>query len=178
MKKLGAIAFRLPWKAGVVVFEVPVLLHFMNYRQAKCLSAEAGGQLFAVIDDPKILRIVEATGPRPTDRRSMFGYRPDRAAEKVEIADRYARGLHFVGDWHTHPQSVPSPPGTDIESIEETVAHSKYDIPGFLLVIVGRLSFPGGLYVSFHGRKGSKVLEPSAEVPAGEAGAVLRPPFP
>ncbi|MGA7676227.1 MAG: Mov34/MPN/PAD-1 family protein [Rhizomicrobium sp.] len=181
MKKLAAIAYTLPRNTGVVVFEIPVLLHLMSYRQLKCLAPEAGGQLFATFDDPKIMRIVEATGPRLTDRRSLFGYRPDRTAERAEIADRYARGLHFVGDWHTHAQSVPSPSGTDIESMSETVAQSRYDIPGFVLVIVGRIAFPDGLYVAFHEKKRRTVLVPSADVPAPKKGAervVPKPPFP
>lgn len=180
MNKLSAVAYTLPGNKGVVVFEPAVLLHLMSYRQMKCLAPEAGGQLFASMDEPKVMRIVEATGPRLTDRRSLFGYHPDRKAEKLEIADRYAHDLHFVGDWHTHAQSVPKPSDTDIDSMGETVAQSVYDIPGFVLVIVGRRPFPDGLHVSFHQRNGWEILLRAAEVQPSpkDVRTAPKPPFP
>jgi integrative and conjugative element protein (TIGR02256 family) len=180
VNKLSALAYTLPEDAGVVVFEPAVLLHLISYRQLKCLAPEAGGQLFASMDEPKVMRIVEATGPRLTDRRSLFGYHPDRKAEKLEITDRYAHGLHFVGDWHTHAQSVPRPSDTDLESMAETVAQSVYDIPGFLLVIVGRRTFSDGLHVSFHQKKGWEALSVAANVPVlpeADAAIILKSPF-
>lgn len=116
--------------------------------------------MFASFDDPSVTMVSEITGPRDTDKRSMYNYEPDRIAEKAEIRDRFARGLHFVGDWHTHRQRIPKPSGTDEHSIRELVRFSSHDLAGFVLVVVGQAPFPDGLHVSFHSKKGSTVLVP------------------
>jgi proteasome lid subunit RPN8/RPN11 len=59
----------------------------------------------------------------------------------------YREGLHFVGDWHTHPQRTPEPSQKDIDSILDCYRESRKGIRGFLLVIVGLNAFPTGLYV-------------------------------
>jgi len=94
-----------------IVFAETVLNRFAKYRQMRWWHREAGGQLFARFALPDIV-IAEATGPRRSDWRTRYSYRPNRRAEQREIAARHLLGLHFIGDWHTHPEDlpVPSPP--------------------------------------------------------------------
>lgn len=165
----SSLLFRLPGSLGVLEITAEALAHFDANKQRRCTSREAGGQLFAVFDDKHFMRIMEATGPRRTDRRSLFGYEPDRVAEKAEIADYFARGLHFVGDWHTHRQAVPRPSATDERSMRDLVRNSYHDLPGFIMVIVGQKEFPEGIYVSFHSRAASSQLIMVDEV-GGDAG--------
>jgi len=58
--------------------------------------------------------------------------------------------MHYVGDWHTHPQAVPEPSIVDVESIGDCFRRSTKAIGGFLLVVVGREPFPLGLFVGLH----------------------------
>jgi len=58
--------------------------------------------------------------------------------------------MHYVGDWHTHPQAVPEPSIGDVESIGDCFRRSTKAIGGFLLVVVGREPFPLGLFVGLH----------------------------
>jgi integrative and conjugative element protein (TIGR02256 family) len=153
-----ALAYSLPGDLGTLIMESDVLAHFEAHKQRKWLSKEAGGQLFATFDDMKTVRVVEATGPRATDKRSLFAYRPDRLAEKVEIADRFAKGLHFIGDWHTHCQKFPEPSPTDEWSMRDLVRLSTHGLMGFALVVVGQADFPDGLHVSFHSPSASSML--------------------
>jgi integrative and conjugative element protein (TIGR02256 family) len=138
----------------IMHIEQPVLTHLYANAQRRCWSREAGGQLFASIKNNRWV-VAKATGPRPTDLRSRFAFRPDRKAEKSEIFALFRTGLHYVGDWHTHPQDVPSPSYTDIRNITETVQASEHSLPGFLMAIVGRLPAPDGLWLSFHDVRGS-----------------------
>jgi len=94
--------------------------------------------------------IEEATGPRLTDRRSRNSYQPDTRSEQREIVDRHRKGLHFVGDWHTHPVPRPSPSDMDLASIADCVKRSTHDLGGFILLIIGTASFPEGLNCSVH----------------------------
>jgi len=143
----------------VLVFSDAVLDHFKFHRQLYPWHREAGGQLFARIVGARIV-VEEATGPRTADCRTRTTYLPNRAAERLEIEDRFRLGLHFIGDWHTHPERVPHPSGRDIESIGESVLKSGHDLNGFILVVVGRIGPPEGLCVLLHNGKAASSLSP------------------
>ena len=68
----------------------------------------------------------------------------------MEIDEMHKAGLHFVGDWHTHPEEIPTPSSSDIRTIKEAVAKSKHHLHGFVLIIVGSGRFPAALYISFN----------------------------
>ncbi len=130
------------------------LATFHAYRQRRFFHREAGGQLFARVRGND-WEIVTATGPRARDRRDRFSFWPHRASEQDEIYEHHALGLEYVGDWHTHPQNVPSPSSDDLTSIRNVVRRSIHHPPGFLLLIVGRSPFPIGLWASFHSIDGT-----------------------
>ena len=162
-----------------VILTPRVLEHVAQHRQWRFWQAEAGGQLFARLDDGDIV-IAKATGPRPTDRRGRTHYRPDKAAEQREIDARHTQGLHFVGDWHTHPQPYPDPSGSDLASIADAVRRSRHNLNGFVLLVVGTLDPPAGLHVSVHdGEAGYRLSHaPATRVepcpPPGKLGPRIR----
>jgi integrative and conjugative element protein (TIGR02256 family) len=141
----------------VLVLAEEVVRKLRRYRQRRWYQREAGGQLFARLSLSRIV-IEEATGPRRTDRRTRTSYVPDRAAEQREIDGRHAEGLHFVGDWHTHPEGLPRLSGLDVASISESVRKSRHALNGFVLVIVGQAEPPSGLLVSVHDGFGGSVI--------------------
>ena len=126
-----------------------VLNHIAEHQQTSSHAPEAGGQLFARITEPCIT-ILRATGPRPTDRRTRYGYVPDRKKEQQEINDMFQAGLLFIGDWHTHSETVPTPSRSDLHSITNIFKGSRHHLPAFLLLVAGTESFPLGLHLSFH----------------------------
>lgn len=79
-----------------------------------------------------------------------MSYVPDREAERREIAECFDQELHFVGDWHTHPERHPIPSFVDDRSMAECVRKSDHLLNGFLLVIVGTALPPDGWHVSVH----------------------------
>jgi len=120
--------------------------HFAEHQQHDGDSLEAGGQLFARFSDHEIT-ITSVTGPRLADRRSRYLYLPNRHEEQREIDEMHRKGLHFVGDWHTHPEAIPTPSPSDIRTIKEAVAKSRHHLHGFLMIVVGSGDFPIGLHV-------------------------------
>ena len=153
------ITYRIGTSGHALIFAAEVLDRFERYKQRRLWAREAGGQLFARVDGGAI-NIVEATGPRPTDRRSRYNYVPDRRAEQREIDERFLLGLHFVGDWHTHPQDIPRPSGVDLVSTADGVRKSRHSLNAFVMAIVGREAFPTGLYVAVHDGDEEHVLAP------------------
>ncbi len=141
----------------LVILTNAVLEHFRRHQQQRKRDTEAGGQLFGRIQE-KIIIIEEATGPRRSDIRSRYSYIPDRKAEQREINDRFPSGLHFIGDWHTHPEPIPYPSETDLDNMRECVKKSRRAVSGFLLIIVGTAPPPSGLHASLHDSKETLLL--------------------
>jgi integrative and conjugative element protein (TIGR02256 family) len=155
------IEYNLGRSSQVLIFKEAVIKRFRRYRQLRWYEREAGGQLFARFNGSYIL-VEEATGPRRTDRRTRTSYVPDRRAEQIEIVNHYRRGLHYMGDWHTHPEDFPRSSFLDDASIAECVKKSHHNLNGFVLVIVGQLEPPGGLLVSLHDGSTAFILVPTS----------------
>lgn len=130
-----------------LVFTSEVLDHFDRNRQRRCLASEAGGQLFARFTADAIV-VAVATGPYREDKRSRCLFTPDRRREQRDIDNHFAHRLHFLGNWHTHPQRVPSPSGTDLKNTQQRFIESEHALKAFVMVIVGLAPFPVGLYVA------------------------------
>jgi integrative and conjugative element protein (TIGR02256 family) len=142
-----SLTFQIGQSKQRLVISSNVLRHFRNHQQRRSGSLEAGGQLFARLAlDAVVVEL--ATGPRETDFRTVTQYVPNRSAEQAEIDHWHGKGLHYVGDWHTHPESFPQPSQGDSVSIRETFVKSKHSLLGFLLIVVGTEKFPKGLHVS------------------------------
>jgi len=81
---------------------------------------------------------------------SRTHYTPDRQAERKEIRERFALGLHYVGDWHTHPERMATPSPIDRFTISDCSRRSTHKLAGFLLIVVGNGSFPECMHISLH----------------------------
>jgi hypothetical protein len=90
------ISFDIGSSEQRLAFDDAVLSHFDRHRQTRMWHREAGGLLFARLALPTI-EVCTITGPRRTDRRSRYSYRPDERAEQREIDEMFRRNLHFVG---------------------------------------------------------------------------------
>ena len=159
------IAYPIGSSDQTIILSDTVIEHLKRYRQMHNRQREAGGQLFARIDGPRII-VEEATGPRRSDRRTRTSYTPNRVAEQREINSRYKRGLHYVGDWHTHPEKIPSPSLIDVRSIDDCVAKSEHSLNGFILIVVGTAEPPGGFHTSLH--DGVRAIELKAVTESAE----------
>jgi len=162
-KIMKDLIFTLPESLGLLVFEGSILEKMLAHRQTSFFSREAGGQLFAEIGGG-VIRVVDATEPNKKDRRSRFAFWPHRPTEQIEIHKRFVeKKIHFVGDWHTHPEKVPHPSGSDAESVKRIMNESHHDMLGILLVIVGTADIPDGLFVGFQTKTELHILYPKLD---------------
>jgi integrative and conjugative element protein (TIGR02256 family) len=132
-----------------VVFTDEVARSFHRHRQFWPWSEEAGGQLFATLGNVE-MEVSKAKGPFSQDQRGRYFFRPDRQNENRVIENCFVEGLHYVGDWHTHPEKRPAASPEDLESIAECFKNSSHELVAFLLVIVGTNNPPEGLWVGWH----------------------------
>lgn len=130
----------------------------LRHRQLRAKDPEAGGQLFARFEGNNTV-IVEATGPKPRDRRARCLFIPNRWLQRQEIQTLHRSGKHFVGDWHTHPEAVPSPSGEDVAAMIDCFRKSRHELHAFIMVIVGTSESPEGLYVGLVDGSGVRQLK-------------------
>lgn len=119
----------------------------ISHRQLTAQQKEAGGQLFARITKHSI-NIEKATEPSKLDKRGRFSFLPSIFQQRKEIKHYYKLGLHYIGDWHTHPEPTPTPSNIDISSMQESFRKSKHDLQWFVMIIIGQSKAKKGLYIS------------------------------
>ncbi|WP_285577736.1 Mov34/MPN/PAD-1 family protein [Geothrix limicola] len=149
------LSYWLPDRVHQVHF-TPEALHTLTAFQQVSNDPEAGGQLFARFCNGNAM-VMKATSPKAADRRSKFGFRQNKTAAQAEILEEYENGLHFIGDWHSHPEPTPHPSGLDRASSRSVFKKSKKDIGAFLVVILGTSPFPSGIFVGME--DGDKLVE-------------------
>lgn len=143
------LAFPIGKSGETIVFTDIALGHLRSHRQMKWWQPEACGLLFARTEIKRI-SIEVATGPYQRGWRTRYGCAIPPAEAQREIDERHADGLHYVGEWHSHPERVPSPSGRDEKTMQSRVLDSQHDLLGFIFVLVGQASFPTGLTVIVH----------------------------
>lgn len=127
--------FALPNRT-VLRFMPEVVGVLSKFGQARANSKEAGGMLFARFADG-LISVDHVTTPSPFDFRSRFAFRPSLAHQRNVIMKQFSKGLHFIGEWHTHPQEQPHPSQQDILTARACLVESEHELNAFVVVVLG-----------------------------------------
>jgi integrative and conjugative element protein (TIGR02256 family) len=139
-----SVVGRLDGADQLVVLDAAALRHVQRHRQTRATSTEAGGQLFGTIELSHV-RVLSATGPYAGDERTRYRYRSNPRAAQLAIDQQAARGLLYLGEWHTHAEDTPNSSSLDQDAMRKLIAGSRLNSNGLLLLIVGRLPNEQGL---------------------------------
>lgn len=123
-----------------LVLAEEVLQQLYCYRQTTVDTPEAGGALMGRLLRADGTGLVEAlTRPGRGDRRSRFGFfRSERHHWEVQgYWWSTAQTGAYLGLWHTHPETVPTPSSVDLSDWERALRKDIYPGRGLLFVIVG-----------------------------------------
>lgn len=132
-----------------IILTQSALNDMLKYQQTKDDDTEAGGQLFAKIQDNSII-ICTCTPPHSRSIRNRFRFWRSRSDEQKEIDEHYANDRHYIGDWHTHPEPVPSPSCIDNSTMKDIFLKSKHDLKYFVMIIIGNSTPPDTIWISLH----------------------------
>lgn len=144
--------FGYPGVSQSIVIGDAALAVFQAHRQTG-FREEAGGLLFATIKSTG-LHIVEATPPHPKDSRARLSFRLDLEIVQSTINERFQHNLHYVGEWHTHPEHIPTASKRDLTTMASAFSKSRLGISSLTMIIVGKKINGNGLWVSLHNQKG------------------------
>lgn len=141
-------AYGIPNSNQRLVLSKEVLQTFIRSRQTEGMN-ESGGLLFAKFNLPDI-NIECATTPHSTDKRWYALFVPNRIVHRLKVRKLFKQGYHYIGEWHTHPESCPSPSQLDLTSMKDAYLKSHHELNYFVMIIVGNSDESLNLWVSLH----------------------------
>lgn len=110
------------------------------FAQRRWWNAEAGGVLLGrhLLDSHDVV-VDEVTTPQASDRRSRFSFFRSRRHEKLarERWQMQSSTMAYLGLWHTHPESDPTPSGIDRNDWTQAVSRDTYEGNRLFFPIVG-----------------------------------------
>lgn len=128
---------------GIVSIALAVTERLLSFRQLKNSSRESGGIILGrlLVDNDDVI-VDEITSPGPKDFRSRFSFlrRRDSAQKRVNAAWIESKGmLVYLGEWHTHPEDVPTPSySIDLKEWRRIAKEASFEQDFLLFLIVGR----------------------------------------
>ena len=145
-----------PDRRRLVVLSADAIATFRQFRQKSCRLPEAGGILLGHRRRNHI-EVIAATEPASTDRRSRFLFERGAQGHSQAAARSWKSAafmVDYVGEWHTHPQSVPVPSSIDRAEWSK-LTRSRPGISMILLIVGTR-----GLYVELSTKDEHQLLTP------------------
>lgn len=133
----------------ILRIEPQALATIERFRQASSFAPEAGGMLLATIE-PGLIRVIRATEPAPADKRTRFAFFPKLSHQQRVIDKQFRSGLHFIGEWHTHPEPRPTPSSVDLRSMADCFRDSRHQLTSIVMLILGTEASFDGLWISLH----------------------------
>lgn len=116
-----------------------VLVIMSKYIQCKSKYESGGILIGSILIDGKTIEINDCTEPIRGDKASRYGFyrctKHNEILEKKWIESNYIK--MYLGEWHTHPQSIPSPSYVDKKSWTRLIKDSITDSPIIIFLIIG-----------------------------------------
>ncbi|WP_199756362.1 MULTISPECIES: Mov34/MPN/PAD-1 family protein [Corallococcus] len=120
----------------------PEVLSRLNpYRQLELHQPEAGGVMLGrrILGCDDVV-IDEVTPPMEGDSRARLQFHRAPARHQSVIDARWAesRGTClYLGEWHTHPEPIPTPSSIDLEGWSRRLKEDQFDGSSLFFLIVG-----------------------------------------
>jgi len=131
------------FRRGGVRVEIarPAMDKLLGYRQLDDEAPEAGGVLLGryILDTDDVV-VDDITVPCTDDESSRFSFKRSAPAHQAAIDEAWASTtdrIHYLGEWHTHPESIPAPSRTVINDWKRRVRTDRFDAAFLVFVIAG-----------------------------------------
>lgn len=126
---------------GKLEISLPALSQMLKFRQDSLWKREAGGVLMGrYIRESLDVVIDNVTVPMCGDRRRRFDFFRDRDRHQQAINRAWQESdgtTHYLGEWHTHPERIPTPSSTDQTNWNQHLQRDIFSGDTLLFIIVG-----------------------------------------
>lgn len=128
------------------------ILSLLKQHIQKKKDNESGGIILGEIDGDGEIFVKKISFPNVRDKSSRCYFERDKVVAKILIDyEFYNSGgkIVYLGEWHTHPEPIPTPSGTDISMIKSQYKNNNINGDFLLLMIQGTKD----LYVAIYDGK-------------------------
>jgi len=117
-----------------------VLNKMLQFKQLTYEKPESGGILLGYYIENSSFILTDITTPSSFDKSSRFNFtRAKRSAQKA--INKYFRRSGgkkiYLGEWHSHPEDLPTPSILDCKSIKEQIKFNKLNSDIIFMIIIG-----------------------------------------
>jgi integrative and conjugative element protein (TIGR02256 family) len=115
--------------------------NMLRFKQDTFDKPESGGILLGYYIENSSFTLTDVTIPTVLDKSSRFNFiRAKRSAQKaINIYFKESRGKKiYLGEWHSHPEDLPTPSKLDCKSIKEQIKFNKLNSNTIFMIIIGR----------------------------------------
>jgi len=112
-----------------------------RFKQDTFDKPESGGILLGYYIENSSFTITDVTIPSDLDKSSRFNFiRAKKSAQKA--INKYFKESGgkkiYLGEWHSHPEDLPTPSQLDCKSIKEQIIFNKLNSNTIFMIIIGR----------------------------------------
>ena len=118
-----------------ILVEPSVLATLMQFRQTSVVAPESGGILLGYRRGIHI-HVSTMTTPLPGDTQHRYGFQRQAEQHQKIAIERGKAGretMDYVGEWHTHPETKPTPSSIDSREWRK-ICQAKSEPMVFLIV--------------------------------------------
>lgn len=122
-----------------IILSESVRLFLRNQIQHSPKDNERGGILLGYTIDNDVY-VLKLSTPTSLDKSSRTTFERHKVSAQIVINYEFANSngeIIYLGEWHTHPEAVPTPSDTDLKMIYNQFHKNKISIPFLLLIIQG-----------------------------------------
>lgn len=116
-----------------------VLEMMQRFRQTEALMSEAGGVLLGRhLRDSSAIIVDEITTPLPGDRCTRTRFCRAQSQHQAVIDEAWHKNngtCTYLGEWHTHPEPIPSPSVVDWSDWKRRLRSDTYSEPIFFVIV-------------------------------------------
>lgn len=112
---------------GLILLESEALIVVLRHRQLTAQAPESGGILLGYRRGLH-LHVTHATSPGPKDRAARVSFERKDPTHQNQARQAWEASNHtidYLGEWHTHPEAMPSPSSTDRRAWDEILGRRK-----------------------------------------------------
>lgn len=126
---------------GILKISFEAVLKMKSYSQNQNHNLEAGGVLIGrFIKDSKDIVVDKITAPMLNDKRTRNTFVRGVKMHQRVIDSEWVKSngtLHYLGEWHTHPENYPTPSSIDLKNWKAILKTYTYTSRYLYFVIVG-----------------------------------------
>ncbi|MGJ1234800.1 MULTISPECIES: Mov34/MPN/PAD-1 family protein [Sphingobacterium] len=123
-----------------------------RFTQHSKKAPESGGIMLGKLINGEI-NILKLSVPTPLDKASRTNFERSKVGAQIILDYEFYNSngqLTYLGEWHTHPERLPTPSYTDLYMLKDQFKHNKLQEDFVLLLIKGT----EGLYIRLMDKQG------------------------